>query len=206
MIDKAILESDSNEQVKNMLAAKRGYKDGTIQYWDRFTLIFAGRIMETAPSYEAFTVDRHERLDQYARRYGEGWLWWETPLALARPDTGRARAMRGTYAQQSPDSYNVGSWSIVMGFQRLKSMVYRPDMTKKYSAPKGKEPVEVASELRLQSSGRISIRRQPTASAGQWQRVDRRGEERRKGAESPPNCPRPRWAANPLRHAPRHGR
>jgi hypothetical protein len=188
-VDRVIKESGSDEQIKNMLAAKQGYKDGTIQYWDKWTLIYAGHIMETAPSYDAFTVDRHERLDRYARRYGEGWLWWEAPLAPPNRDVGLPKAMRGgTYCVQRDEPFGYGGWKVVMGFQRLKSMVYRPDMRRKYPAPKGKELVDAASGAPRRRSSRISERSQSTASkmpfSLQTESSSRKGSsEKEKGGE-----------------------
>ncbi|KAF3762230.1 hypothetical protein M406DRAFT_72249 [Cryphonectria parasitica EP155] len=78
----------------NIMAALSGYGTGEIGFSERYTLIYAGRIVDTTcRSYAEFTADRQERLDMYLAHYGPGYLWWEPPLARG---AGQVLAKRGT--------------------------------------------------------------------------------------------------------------
>lgn len=69
----------------NITAAMNGYDDGTIDFSERYTLIYAGNIVDTTcKSYAEFTIDRKQRLDRYFDQYGPGYLWWEPPLAKGK--------------------------------------------------------------------------------------------------------------------------
>lgn len=69
----------------NITAALKGYNTGAIGFSDHYTLIYAGHIVDTTcTTYAEFTIDRQQRLDQYFKEYGPGYLWWEPPLARGR--------------------------------------------------------------------------------------------------------------------------
>ncbi|CAN8101352.1 unnamed protein product [Discula destructiva] len=79
---------------ENITAALKGYDTGAIGFSDNYTLIYAGRIVDTtAKSYVEFTVDRQKRLDRYFEQHGPGYFWWEPPLSKNR---GRVLAKKGT--------------------------------------------------------------------------------------------------------------
>ncbi|GKU00891.1 hypothetical protein FLAG1_01520 [Fusarium langsethiae] len=108
----------------NIRAAVKAYRTGQIQCWDRWTLIYAGHLADFCPSYESFTLDREERLDRYNSQYGEGWLWYEPPLA-PRGSRQTEQLMAATWAQPSADSgllseHKPYNWEISMGFKRVK--------------------------------------------------------------------------------------
>ncbi|KAG8675611.1 hypothetical protein FPOAC2_01677 [Fusarium poae] len=108
----------------NIRAAIKAYQAGQIKCWDRWTLIYAGQLADFCPSYESFTLDREERLDRYHSQYGEGWLWYEPPLA-PRGNHQTEQLMAATWAQPSDDSglltgYKPYNWEISMGFKRVK--------------------------------------------------------------------------------------
>lgn len=85
---KTLLETSEEgcEPMKvNITAALKGYSIGTIGFSRNYTLIYAGHIVNTTcATYSEFTIDRQERLDQYLKEYGPGYLWWEPPLANGR--------------------------------------------------------------------------------------------------------------------------
>lgn len=64
----------------NIKAAIDAYESGQVGYTKNYTLIWAGQVVDTAETYGEFSVDRAERLDRYAEKYGPHWLWWESPL------------------------------------------------------------------------------------------------------------------------------
>ncbi|CEI65289.1 hypothetical protein FVEN_g6283 [Fusarium venenatum] len=108
----------------NIRAAIKAYQTGQIKCWDRWTLIYAGQLADFCPSYESFTLDREERLDRYHSQYGEGWLWYEPPLA-PKGNHQTEQLMAATWAQSSDDSglltgYKPYNWEISMGFKRVK--------------------------------------------------------------------------------------
>ncbi|RGP79824.1 hypothetical protein FLONG3_2004 [Fusarium longipes] len=83
----------------NIRAAINAYQIGQIKCWDKWTLI-------------------------YASQYGEGWLWYEPPLALAGAHQ-TEQLMAATWAQPSVESgllseYNPYAWEISMGFKRVR--------------------------------------------------------------------------------------
>lgn len=78
----------------NISAAIQGYEDGTIACSPTYTLIFAGRIVDsTCRTWAEFTVDRRDRLDKYFQQHGPGFLWWEPPLASGRDSLNAKKAL-----------------------------------------------------------------------------------------------------------------
>ncbi|KAI1298234.1 hypothetical protein F5Y03DRAFT_398238 [Xylaria venustula] len=73
--------SECEDERINVRAAIHGYESGQILYSHKFTLLYAGHIVDTCQDYESFSTDRNERLDRYFARHGPGWLWQEPPLA-----------------------------------------------------------------------------------------------------------------------------
>lgn len=79
----------------NITAALKGYDTGLISFSVTYTLIYAGRIVDTScKTYAEFTHDREERLDRYFAEHDPGYLWWEPPLA--RAGGGRVLAKKST--------------------------------------------------------------------------------------------------------------
>ncbi|KAJ9429443.1 hypothetical protein FOXG_11229 [Fusarium oxysporum f. sp. lycopersici 4287] len=108
----------------NIRSAIRAYQSGRIKCWDKWTLLYAGNVVDFCPSYESFTLDRDERLDRYHSMYGDGWLWYEAPLA-PNGNYQPEQLMAATWAQPSGScsaltDYHSHAWSIHMGFQRVK--------------------------------------------------------------------------------------
>ncbi|KLO86750.1 uncharacterized protein LW93_11533 [Fusarium fujikuroi] len=108
----------------NIRAAIQAYESGRIKCWDKWTLLYAGNVVDFCPSYESFTLDRDERLDRYHGMYGDGWLWYEAPLA-PKGNYQPEQLMAATWAQPSGSwgvlaDYHAHAWSIHMGFQRVK--------------------------------------------------------------------------------------
>ncbi|KAH7153206.1 hypothetical protein EDB81DRAFT_931694 [Dactylonectria macrodidyma] len=109
----------------NIRAAIDAYRKGRILCWDKWTLIYAGHIVDYCPAYESFTLDRDERLDQYFQEHGEGWLWFEEPLA-PQDDAQPGHLLGATWAQPSNKKHKIlngasDAWNITMGFRRVSS-------------------------------------------------------------------------------------
>ncbi|KAM0808160.1 putative Peptidase A2 domain-containing protein [Seiridium cardinale] len=118
----AVEYTDFNTQRINIEAAITGYETGVIKCSGDYTLLYAGAIVDTCPSYHSFATDRNERLDRYAEEFGPGWLWYEPPLAGS--DSG-SYAKKGfsidQYPWHLPPNHKVhgedfGMWSIKMRF------------------------------------------------------------------------------------------
>ncbi|CAM1509974.1 Fc.00g003090.m01.CDS01 [Cosmosporella sp. VM-42] len=108
----------------NINAAMDAYKDERIQCWGKWTLFYAGHIVDFCLSYESFTLDREQRLDRYFKQHGKGWLWFEPPLAPkgnVQPD----HLFAATWAAPSSKVSNVwggeNSWGVTMGFRRVRA-------------------------------------------------------------------------------------
>ncbi|ETS81818.1 hypothetical protein PFICI_06820 [Pestalotiopsis fici W106-1] len=117
----ALQEPEYQNQRENIEAAIEGYESGRIQCSENYTLLYAGKIVDTCTSYQAFVVDRMERLDRYYEELGAGCLWWEPPLTGSER---RAIAKKGFCLQQEKNpmtglpksNFNVGAWAINMRF------------------------------------------------------------------------------------------
>ncbi|KAJ4261519.1 hypothetical protein NW762_006946 [Fusarium torreyae] len=108
----------------NIRAAINAYETGQIKCWDKWTVLYAGHVADFCPSYESFTLDREERLDRYYSLYGEGWLWYEPPLA-PRGNYQPEQLMAATWAQPTEEcglvsGYAPFGWEIHMGFRRVR--------------------------------------------------------------------------------------
>lgn len=56
----------------NIRCVIEGYKSGAITYSTKYSLIWAGKIVDKASHYNEFTKDRSARLDRYFEAYGPG--------------------------------------------------------------------------------------------------------------------------------------
>ncbi|KAI5865880.1 hypothetical protein GGS23DRAFT_616997 [Durotheca rogersii] len=127
----ALATSRCAAEAANIRAAIAGYESGAIAYSDRFTLVYAGRVVDTCASYRAFCADRAARLDRYRARYGPGWLWQEPPLA--GPAFGSASAPGGARAAKGlclgrvagPRNYHIGHYAVNLRFTAHRAMVMR---------------------------------------------------------------------------------
>lgn len=81
-LKEALASSEFEPEQVNIKAAIDAYESGRVGYTKNYTLIWAGQIVDTAATYGEFCVDRKERLDRYAEKYGAHWLWWESPLDI----------------------------------------------------------------------------------------------------------------------------
>ncbi|KZL86436.1 hypothetical protein CI238_02581 [Colletotrichum incanum] len=109
----------------NISAAISLYHTARIPYSANWALLYAGHLVDFAPTYASFTADRAARLDRYARLHGEGWLWLEPPLAREPGGPTFFSARRGTFLPENDTSYDMGHYSVTMSFRRMKNLVYR---------------------------------------------------------------------------------
>ncbi|KAK3497564.1 uncharacterized protein B0T23DRAFT_402677 [Neurospora hispaniola] len=125
LLHEILEQTESEAQRVNIEVAIAGYESGAIPYSRSYTLIWAGRIVDTCPGYGSFTTDRDSRLDTYLDEHGPGWLWHEPPLAAQ----GKLRAKKGT-SLENPlmgrlDTYGQGHYNIKMYFRARKERVMR---------------------------------------------------------------------------------
>jgi hypothetical protein len=121
----ALRNSQSAGQAANIQAAIEGYNSGEIEVTSNFTLIYGGRIVDTCPSYQSFTINRDQRLDAYSEKFGHGWLWYEPPLS----GSGRSlsHAKKGFCLNQEENEYwrDQGLWAVNMRFVANQNKVCR---------------------------------------------------------------------------------
>ncbi|KAG7114605.1 hypothetical protein HYQ46_011290 [Verticillium longisporum] len=127
VLQNALRLSECEGEIVNIRAAIRCCRDGSIQPSDYFALIYAGNLVDFAPSYESFTHNRAERLDRYAAEHGTGWLWFEPPLdsSSSLASAGGINALKGTWAMETDNAFGMGEYSITMGFKRINDINYR---------------------------------------------------------------------------------
>jgi len=112
----ALSTSRFEDERINIEAAINAYESGRIPYSHSFTLIYAGNIVDTCPTYRSFCVDREARLDRYYIAYGPGWLWQEPPLAGPRND---GLAKKGVCLERDfhSDRYGIGTHPVTLEFE-----------------------------------------------------------------------------------------
>ncbi|EEY21087.1 conserved hypothetical protein [Verticillium alfalfae VaMs.102] len=136
----ALRLSECEGEIVNMRAAVQCYREGSIRPSDYFALIYAGNLVDFAPSYESFTHNRAERLDRYAAEHGTGWLWFEPPLnsSSSLAGAGSINALKGTWAMETDNAFGMGEYSVTMGFKRINDINYR----------KAKEAEDIKTKLK----------------------------------------------------------
>ncbi|EXF74564.1 hypothetical protein CFIO01_12287 [Colletotrichum fioriniae PJ7] len=110
----------------NITAAISLYRASRIPYSANWALIYAGQLVDFAPTYASFTADRADRLARYSCLHGKGWLWIEPPLAR---DAGGGpspffSARKSTFLPETDSAYDMGHYSVTMSFRRMKSLAY----------------------------------------------------------------------------------
>lgn len=123
ILQEALERTESPKGLANIRTAIDAYEDGRIQCWDKWTLIYAGHIVDFCPYYESFTQDRRDRLDRYFEQHGDGWLWFEPPLA-PKGNPQPEHLFAATWAQPSVGGRSEvfggeTGWDITMGFRRV---------------------------------------------------------------------------------------
>ncbi|KAA6410682.1 MAG: hypothetical protein FRX48_06105 [Lasallia pustulata] len=108
---------------ENIRGAIAAYQSGQIGYSKKFTLFWAGKLVDEAETYADFTQDRTERLDRYAAQHGPHWLWWESPLWL-HPDQ-RVTALGCQIISRVAQPNGYGHFYIKQGFWKRSHMVHR---------------------------------------------------------------------------------
>ncbi|TDZ20581.1 hypothetical protein Cob_v006362 [Colletotrichum orbiculare MAFF 240422] len=124
LLESSLHESSFAPEKSNMAAAISLYRSARIPYSSNWALVYAGNLVDFAPSYASFTHDRQQRLDRYSRMYGPGWFWFEPPLARTG-DTSPFLASRGTWLPETDTSYDMGHYTITMSFRRMSNLVTR---------------------------------------------------------------------------------
>ncbi|KAI8623747.1 hypothetical protein F5Y19DRAFT_491967 [Xylariaceae sp. FL1651] len=140
----ALGTSQCEDEKINIRTAIQGYESGQIPYSLDFTLIYAGFIVDTCPSYRSFCEDRTARLDRYFAEYGPGWLWQEPPLAGPGYE---ALGMKGICIDRNfaHDKFRIGSYQIHLEFTIQRNKVSK-GKSKTYALHPGK-----GEQKRLQS-------------------------------------------------------
>ena len=132
---------------ENIEGAIEAYRTGAIGYTEYYTILYAGKVVDTAPNYGAFVGDRQERLDRYFATHGPHWIWYEPPLNVnpeARP------AMLGSVAlHRQGSSNNLGPWHITEGFWK------RSDWIRRMKATSSVMPSALEPSFQKQPDGRV---------------------------------------------------
>ncbi|KAK0666162.1 hypothetical protein QBC41DRAFT_281583 [Cercophora samala] len=120
----------------NIEAAIAGYESGDITYSDKYTVIWAGRIVDRFDDYESFSNDnRADLLDRYAAEYGPGWIWYEPSLSkeadlYSGQPTSQAKAAICLVNKEGwragRNHRNLGHYRLRMAFKRRQEHVSRP--------------------------------------------------------------------------------
>ncbi|RDW75882.1 hypothetical protein BP5796_06703 [Coleophoma crateriformis] len=118
VLREGLRRSKFGPETDNIQAAIDGYQSGAIQYSDKYTIIYAGQIVDQASSYAAFTSDRQARLDRYFEEHGAHWLYYEPPLAI-HPEA--APKMAGCVSLGQSGSH----WYVTLGVWKRSGWVYR---------------------------------------------------------------------------------
>lgn len=104
-----------------------GYRSGAIAYTNYYTIIYAGRIVDTAASYREFVRDRTERLDRYSAVHGEGWMWYEPPLNV-HPEA-KPTMLASVALQREENATSMGTYYAIQGFWKRAGFVRRMAQT-----------------------------------------------------------------------------
>lgn len=137
-LTEALKTSTFGPEQDNIKCAIAGYRTGTIPYQEAYTLIWAGKIVETAKDYESIAVDRDLRLDRYLKDHGPGWLWYERGLKIHPAAV--PRAARCTELSRVVSPHGLGQYYITQGFQKRAGWVMRmPQATRRPSIDKRAE-------------------------------------------------------------------
>ncbi|KAH8803299.1 hypothetical protein F5884DRAFT_756586 [Xylogone sp. PMI_703] len=124
MLESFLKNSTFLPERENITAAIDGYKSGQITYEnDVYTIIYAGKIVDTAPDYSSFAVNRKERLDRYADLHGHHWLWYESPLKVHADSV--PRLARTSQLVRSNNVDGMGCYYINQGFWKRADYVAR---------------------------------------------------------------------------------
>jgi len=119
--------------------AIEGYKSGEIGYNSHFTIIYAGKVVDTAPDYASFVTDLQQRLDRYEKAHGPHWIFYEAPLDV-HAET-KPRMMMSTAELDRESSWtNLGPYYIQQGYWKRSGWVTRmPTMAN--ASPSPQEPL-----------------------------------------------------------------
>ena len=125
-LKEALASSEFEPEQVNIKAAINAYESGRIGYTRKYTLIWAGQVVDTAATYGEFSVDRKERLNRYAEKYGAHWLWWESPLDIHPNDQFQAKGCQ--VIPRRPEPGGLGHFWItqVLRFQNQR-VIANPD-------------------------------------------------------------------------------
>ncbi|KAK4229726.1 hypothetical protein QBC38DRAFT_471464 [Podospora fimiseda] len=112
---------------QNIQAAISGYQTGSIPYSSNYTIIYAGRIVDTFPDYTSFSsgTSRSTLLNNYFSTHGPGWLWYEPPLKGNHQITAKRSATLINPPSVRKGTQNTGHYTIRLGFQRRQMLVSR---------------------------------------------------------------------------------
>ncbi|RFU32798.1 hypothetical protein B7463_g3560, partial [Scytalidium lignicola] len=130
LLEDALMTSRFEPERENIIAAIEGYKSGQMTYQSEvYTLIYAGKIVDTASSYASFVVNRQKRLDAYAAKHGQHWLWYESPLKVAadsKPMLARTAELVREIKRDGLGAYwiNQGFWKRADWVARLPGMAH----------------------------------------------------------------------------------
>jgi len=116
--------SNFEPERENLRGAIAAYKSGEIRYSKHFSILYAGKVVDTAVDYASFVKDRQERLDRYEKAHGPHWLFYEAPLDV-HPDTKPTMMMATATLDRAQTWSNLGPYHIQQGFWKRYDYVNR---------------------------------------------------------------------------------
>lgn len=122
-LKEALAQSEFEPEKVNIKAAIDAYESGEVGYSKGYTLIWAGQVVDSAATYGEFSVNRAERLDRYAEKYGPHWLWWESPLDVHPNDQLQAKGCQVIPRRAQPGG--LGHFWIHQRYQKQSGFVMR---------------------------------------------------------------------------------
>lgn len=152
-LERGLETSQFEAERENIRCAIAGYQNGDIQYSDRYTLIWAGKIVDTAKDYSEFVLDRVDRLDRYAKEYGPHWLWFERGLKC-HPD-GAIRLSRCCTLSREVLGHGLGQYFIQQSYQKRAGWVMRMPETDPELFGQSQIPEHLNQDFLKSPDGRI---------------------------------------------------
>lgn len=119
----ALAKSSFGPEQDNIKCAIDAYIEKKIPYREEYTLIWAGKVVDTAATYAEFSIDRGARLDKYRKQHGSGWLWYETGLKVKPSEI--ARQSRACELARDVLSSGLGHYYVSQCFMKRSGYVMR---------------------------------------------------------------------------------
>jgi hypothetical protein len=153
-LKRALESSQFDPERDNIRCAIAAYKSGEIKYSSRYTLIWAGKIVDTVDEYADFVTDRATRLNQYAADHGPHWLWYERGLQV-HPDGALRLSICSTLSRRVTQ-HGLGQYYVKQSYQKRAGWVMRmPENDPKILQGLAYIPEHIDQDFLKSADGRI---------------------------------------------------